>query len=310
MRDIIERWDWKLAPAAPLGWTDAEKRVVLVEGWLADEIADPALVSTLAQYSQAKQDMLWDGLDAPAAPDGIPAHHHPDILPQGIVGVLVETAETWQRISAAGRSFASPLAIPALRIERQADLSPAALRALLHQVKAPHRALVVSPREALDLGAALHLRACPHHPAERAGWDGVVPCDCREHQATACGCHGHQKVRADLVIVDGPTGPDAWPMHPRWVRSVRDDCAAAGVAFMMAGWGEWVPTVAPRLLDPNLRDFTDRRLVHRGGNAAAATAGDIMRATEEPWCGAERVGAARAGRRLDGVEHLALPEGL
>ena len=45
----------------------------------------------------------------------------------------------------------------------------------------------------------------------------------------------------DWVIVGGETGPDARPLHPDWVRSVRDQCAAAGVPFFFKGWGEYMP---------------------------------------------------------------------
>lgn len=44
------------------------------------------------------------------------------------------------------------------------------------------------------------------------------------------------------VILGGETGPGARPMHPDWVRSVRDQCAAAGVPFFFKGWGEHVPS--------------------------------------------------------------------
>jgi len=45
----------------------------------------------------------------------------------------------------------------------------------------------------------------------------------------------------DWVIVGGETGPGARPMHPDWVRSVRDQCVEAGVPFWFKGWGEWIP---------------------------------------------------------------------
>jgi len=41
----------------------------------------------------------------------------------------------------------------------------------------------------------------------------------------------------DWVICGGETGPGARPMHPDWVRSLRDQCAAAGVRFFFKGWG-------------------------------------------------------------------------
>ena len=45
----------------------------------------------------------------------------------------------------------------------------------------------------------------------------------------------------DWIIVGGETGPGARPMHPDWVRSLRDQCQAAGVPFLFKQWGEWRP---------------------------------------------------------------------
>jgi len=42
------------------------------------------------------------------------------------------------------------------------------------------------------------------------------------------------------VIVGGESGPSARPMHPRWVRSIRNECVAAGVPFHFKQWGEWI----------------------------------------------------------------------
>lgn len=43
----------------------------------------------------------------------------------------------------------------------------------------------------------------------------------------------------DWIITGGESGPGARPMHPDWVRSIRDQCAAAGVPFFFKQWGEW-----------------------------------------------------------------------
>lgn len=45
----------------------------------------------------------------------------------------------------------------------------------------------------------------------------------------------------DWVIVGGESGPNARPMHPDWVRSLRDQCEVAGVPFFFKQWGEWAP---------------------------------------------------------------------
>ena len=41
----------------------------------------------------------------------------------------------------------------------------------------------------------------------------------------------------DWVIVGGESGPNARPMHPDWVRSIRDQCAEAGVALFVKQMG-------------------------------------------------------------------------
>lgn len=43
----------------------------------------------------------------------------------------------------------------------------------------------------------------------------------------------------DWVICGGETGPGARPMRLHWVRSLRDQCQAAGVPFFFKSWGEW-----------------------------------------------------------------------
>lgn len=43
----------------------------------------------------------------------------------------------------------------------------------------------------------------------------------------------------DWVICGGETGPGARPMHPGWVRSLRDQCREAAVPFFFKSWGDW-----------------------------------------------------------------------
>lgn len=46
----------------------------------------------------------------------------------------------------------------------------------------------------------------------------------------------------DWVIAGGESGAKAeQPMHPDWVRALRDQCAAAGVPFFFKQWGKWLP---------------------------------------------------------------------
>lgn len=102
------------------------------------------------------------------------------------------------------------------------------------------------------------------------------------------------------VICGGESGAHARPMHPDWARSLRDQCAAAGVAFHFKQWGQWAP---------GSRDFREGSAVALDGRVAAD---GYDRATYPPgaegggWTMVHRAGKA-AGRLLDGVEHNGFP---
>lgn len=55
------------------------------------------------------------------------------------------------------------------------------------------------------------------------------------------GSGDHHFRGVDWLIVGGESGPDARPMHPNWVRSLRDAAKASGIAFFFKSWGEWLP---------------------------------------------------------------------
>lgn len=49
----------------------------------------------------------------------------------------------------------------------------------------------------------------------------------------------HKKVLS-WVVVGGESGSNARPMHPNWVRSLRDQCQSAGLPFFFKQWGEYM----------------------------------------------------------------------
>jgi protein gp37 len=51
------------------------------------------------------------------------------------------------------------------------------------------------------------------------------------------------------VIVGGESGPRARPMEREWVRSIRDQCKVAGLAFFFKQWGGLRPKSGGRKLD-------------------------------------------------------------
>lgn len=58
----------------------------------------------------------------------------------------------------------------------------------------------------------------------------------------------------DWVIVGGESGPHARPLNPEWVRSIRDQCQAAGLAFHFKQWGGPNKKRSGRILDDRTWD--------------------------------------------------------
>ena len=100
------------------------------------------------------------------------------------------------------------------------------------------------------------------------------------------------------VIAGGESGPGARPVHPDWARSVRDQCASAGVPFLFKQWGEWLPAKEGR-------SITGKVLVLEG--AAPFSESPAWRCFPDGQRVA-RVGKKAAGRLLDGIEHNGFPE--
>lgn len=92
------------------------------------------------------------------------------------------------------------------------------------------------------------------------------------------------------IVVGGESGPGARPMHPAWVRKVRDQCQQFKVPLFFKQWGVWQPFGYPVI-----------------GNA--------------PWTGLEPMDVgpgfppmAKVGNKsklaiLDGIEYLEFPAG-
>lgn len=92
----------------------------------------------------------------------------------------------------------------------------------------------------------------------------------------------------DWVAYGGESGGKARPTHPEWLRGLRDQCLSAGIPSLLKQWGEWVPKV-------------DAAKGHEGKMSAVVD--DSVHGPVEML----RVGKKAAGKRLDGVEHLAWP---
>ena len=103
-------------------------------------------------------------------------------------------------------------------------------------------------------------------------------------------------------IAGGESGPGARPMHPGWVRGLRDQCQAAGVPYFFKQWGEWLP-------DDHCTDEQWRMAKERYGREFIADRlgegpGALTVSTLQRWA---HVGKKAAGAVLDGREHREFP---
>ena len=107
---------------------------------------------------------------------------------------------------------------------------------------------------------------------------------CVQHAPGYCmsNCTGRWPA-VDWVIAGGESGQHARPLRADWIRSLRDQCAAADVPFLFKQWGEWAPYGRGR---------EDYRQAPQSNFA------------DEPM---QRFGKKLAGRLLDGIEHNGFP---
>lgn len=134
--------------------------------------------------------------------------------------------------------------------------------------------------------------------------------------------------RVGWVIGGGESGEGARPCHPAWARRLREECAAAGAAFLWKQWGRWAPKTQTFPYD---RD-DDGRTVYRGASPPPAAPWGCLsldgsyESETTCWNGRDDVvapdgghevyvydmgptpaGKKAAGRLLDGVEHNGRP---
>lgn len=130
----------------------------------------------------------------------------------------------------------------------------------------------------------------------------------------------------DWVVAGGESGSGAAPMHPAWVRDLRDRCDTAGVPFLFKQWGQHRPLeIRPPAAGTDVRQVVmpDGRAkplqIHRPGPSGTfrnstwsemqpgeATRGGLVMVDEQTVVLRVRNKHA-AGRELDGRTHDAYP---
>ena len=103
----------------------------------------------------------------------------------------------------------------------------------------------------------------------------------------------------DLVIMGGESGPNARPMHPDWVRTMRNQCKRAGVSFYLKQNGEYLPVEG----DP--ADWSDGEIPL---NSDGTDCRGVEALIDDTCVKMKKVGKKLAGDLLDGVQYHEWPE--
>lgn len=175
---------------------------------------------------------------------------------------LIGSAETF---FAEGRRTLKPVdnVILATYVETQADIDRRVLDLAKCRDLCRGLAVIANPKEPLNLERFLY-GICFDHDADFGG-SGV----CRGHYGDSW------LASIDWLIVQG----DQHPIHPDWIRRLKDQCEQAESAFYFAGWGDYQHGV------DDLHPYNPCHVFPPDG----------------PWM--ECVGKDKSGRLLDSVEH-------
>ena len=116
--------------------------------------------------------------------------------------------------------------------------------------------------------------------------------------------------RINWVIVGGESGHGARPMHPDWVRTIRDDCIDAKVPFFFKQWGAWKPACSVYEEDDDLRDEAldqPYKLFYPSGHTLVEHDIDLYGQPPMDTLIYHRMGKKKSGRLLDNREWNELP---
>lgn len=145
--------------------------------------------------------------------------------------------------------------------------------------------------------------------------------------------HGHvDHRRPSWVIFGGESGPGARPMHPDWIRKVRNQCEEMRIPFLFKRWGEWWPgypqydDTDPVVNGDQAEDLKANQdwcapievCLENTGFMPCGYDSTVPKHEQADWCHNQpdqglnpwwmgRIGKKAAGRELDGRTHDGMP---
>lgn len=208
-----------------------------------------------------------------------------------------------------------------VRVSTQAEADERVLQLIL---KSPEVGFVLcQPREAIDLSKPDTVQYC-----NACGLTTLIDWDINGGDCSNCGdCRTRERSYLEscmihLIVVSGGVEP----LHPDWVRSLRDQCLP-WVAFNFQWWGDWRPINHYGRRDPNRpghrikeTDYGDdepQESVYKRGFDIANFTGWLEPDGQWYSVGTDnpsrvafvRVGKDRSGRLLDDREWDEMPKG-
>lgn len=130
-----------------------------------------------------------------------------------------------------------------------------------------------------------------------------------------------EKHKIGWVICGGETGPKARPVHPDWIRNLRDECQKTYVPFFFRGWGEYGTRAYNCTTGlPVFKMFPNKqKWIHKGdtwvnGGICLDMTGKIIRigadfdTAQYPVAIMHKMGKKKAGHLLDDQEWKQMPE--
>lgn len=139
---------------------------------------------------------------------------------------------------------------------------------------------------------------------------GDILNECYECGGDGCEICGRVYGKLDWIVTGGESGQGARPMHPDWVRSLRDQCVDAKVPFFFKQWGAWANIgecddpcgrCVMALRQWNGSSWRGSELTGTDWEAGSRLAGALQ---------LHPIGKKKAGRLVDGREWNEYPSGI
>lgn len=119
----------------------------------------------------------------------------------------------------------------------------------------------------------------------------------------------NMEAHLNWVICGGESGHNARPMHPDWVRSIRDQCKDGNAPFFFKQWGEWLMTGGNQSFSFLPSEKTKRGTILTTSELEPKRDKigyvGMLRCDVGTWF--KKVGKSKSGSEIDGQHHKEFP---